>query len=705
MTAYDAIKDVVVGAGAGAASAASEGVGAGAASEGVGVAASEGVGVANEGVGVANEGVGGAANEGSGADGADPGRRHRHLKKRDGEPFWRRDIQYDFQRFVFGDERRVFTNPFPDPQIAGFTSAPRCTFAELYIRTLAELNKCSKILKERLLKDRDMGVGVLKVCLLVNLGRMNTTINFVPEMRLTLRTYHLIPLLQADPVHGGLKPLQDTPRLKLILKLVSEGDDATLEDVVRGAAKPNVVNLIFLLSTYARGVPYLDDGPESTFMDFFLNTLVHPQSRAQRFLWLMYAYLETSFAPDELRRNPFGDGAATIPPPRAVSEAEARHFDVDEDYERAYAAEMVALRQRYLTDEDHNNTPKRGNKSRRDKEDDEELLANHQASEAAGEATGDAANTEAAALERKHALDEERLDASEERKRARRAPAPPARLALSPLGQSMVSRDAPGAASAAGAGAAAPTPIASSHYGNNGVSSPFTPLGAHTIRMKQSDHCPAFPIPAPQLDALRRQATSPNPEPLHRTSMALHLSILNKSKPLIRLLRSNAKVLPAEFSQRADELRAAIARYFEYQKLANGVLGMEYENLRYDLANGIETLVNQQYGQAVHAQLQTRNPGARFAEQQTPSTLALVNGGAAAAAAEAADDAGFGVVPIYDFNTVNQLNALERDVLAVANAHLAAAETRLLQRLPPRGSGYVKFDLERGQVDVDLEFY
>ena len=222
--------------------------------------------------------------------------------------------------------------------------------------------------------------------------------------------------------------------------------------------------------------------------------------------------------------------------------------------------------------------------------------------------------------------------------------------------------------------------------------------------MKQSDHCPAFPIPAPQLDALRRQATSPNPEPLHRTSMALHLSILNKSKPLIRLLRSNAKVLPAEFSHRANELRAAIARYFEYQKLANGVLGMEYENLRYDLANGIEALVNQQYGKAVHAQLQTRNPGERFAEQHTPSTLALVNGGAAAAAADAADDAGFGVVPIYDYNTVNQLSALERDVLALANAHLAAAETRLLQRRPPRGSAYVKFDLERGRFDVDLEF-
>ena len=147
----------------------------------------------------------------------------RHLKKADGEPFWRKDIQYDFLAAVFADPTACFSNYFAQTDIPMANNAPRVLFAELYIRTIAELSKCLKVLKERLLRDRDMGELVAKVTLLVNAGRMNTTINFVPEMRLTLRTYHLIPSLQAD-AEGRTKPLQDTPRLKLILKAVCESD-------------------------------------------------------------------------------------------------------------------------------------------------------------------------------------------------------------------------------------------------------------------------------------------------------------------------------------------------------------------------------------------------------------------------------------------------------------------------------------------------
>lgn len=95
----------------------------------------------------------------------------RHLKKEDGEPLWRRDIQYDFLKAVFDDDSKVFTNRYEPARLG-----KQC-FADLYIDTMARSNKTSKVLRDKLLSDRDAAKGMAMVCLLVNIGRMNTTLN------------------------------------------------------------------------------------------------------------------------------------------------------------------------------------------------------------------------------------------------------------------------------------------------------------------------------------------------------------------------------------------------------------------------------------------------------------------------------------------------------------------------------------------------
>ena len=95
----------------------------------------------------------------------------RHLKKEDGEPLWRKDIQYDFLKAIFDDEKKVFTNSY-EPEKIG----KQC-FADLYIDTMARSSKTSKVLRDKLLSDRDAAKGMAMVCLLVNIGRMNTTLN------------------------------------------------------------------------------------------------------------------------------------------------------------------------------------------------------------------------------------------------------------------------------------------------------------------------------------------------------------------------------------------------------------------------------------------------------------------------------------------------------------------------------------------------
>ena len=97
------------------------------------------------------------------------GNKIRHLKKVDGIPLWRRDIQFSFLRAVFEDTTPVFTR--------AADGTPGHTFADIYIHAMARSTKTSKILREKLLTEREAALNMAMICLLVNVGRMNTTLN------------------------------------------------------------------------------------------------------------------------------------------------------------------------------------------------------------------------------------------------------------------------------------------------------------------------------------------------------------------------------------------------------------------------------------------------------------------------------------------------------------------------------------------------
>ena len=99
------------------------------------------------------------------------GNKVRHLKKDDGEPLWRKDIQYDFLKLIFENDNACFTNSY-EPEMIG-----KQNFANLYIDAMARSSKTSKILRDKLLSEHEPAKNMAMVCLLVNLGRMNTTLN------------------------------------------------------------------------------------------------------------------------------------------------------------------------------------------------------------------------------------------------------------------------------------------------------------------------------------------------------------------------------------------------------------------------------------------------------------------------------------------------------------------------------------------------
>lgn len=284
------------------------------------------------------------------------GNKIRHLKKDDGVPLWRKDIQYEFLRTVFDDEKPVFTR-ISDGKT-------ECSFADIYIDAMARSSKTSKILKDKLQQDRAAAKNMAMICLLVNVGRMNTTLNFFPEMRAQLRTYHSIPSLQAKADASAYKQLQDAPRLKSILKGASEDTDEprTVEAIKEHSIpRTNPVNLIFVLSQYAPKISEMHFFPPQDFFDLVMRHTISSKSRAKAFLWLMWWYLESDFTAEASKNNPFGPGVLgdskdpiplKVPEFEHLTEEQGDQENVDTPEEIEFGKEKQNERKRILEEDD-----------------------------------------------------------------------------------------------------------------------------------------------------------------------------------------------------------------------------------------------------------------------------------------------------------------------------------------------------------------
>jgi Ino eighty subunit 1 len=118
------------------------------------------------------------------------------IKRNDAEPLTREDVQYgdisfvrvhvrpsiltssaaDLLYHIFADKTGVFHSPIPGKM---------CSFRDLYIHALYNSNKCSKVLKDKMVDTPAFGVELAKISLLTNVGRINTTMacepfSFVP---------------------------------------------------------------------------------------------------------------------------------------------------------------------------------------------------------------------------------------------------------------------------------------------------------------------------------------------------------------------------------------------------------------------------------------------------------------------------------------------------------------------------------------------
>ncbi|EAU92908.2 hypothetical protein CC1G_03695 [Coprinopsis cinerea okayama7 len=267
------------------------------------------------------------------------------IKKNDAEPLTREDVQYDLLDCIFSDTKAVFTDPFKDQE--------KVTFGDLYISALHNSNKCSKVLKDKMVETPAFAIELGKISLLTNVGRINTTMAFFPEMKTALRTYHPVPSLQKTDGNA-----QDAPRIKNCLKaalLASESKGippATPEEILSkrraGLCPPtSVVNLVFVLSTHAAPLSPTHFDGTLNFLDLFIPGKGYASyERAQAFLWFIYHYLEDAEGP-----NPFADKFAQKNPGKApqlreLGENEVENIDTQEEIQWGRA--MSARRNTFL---------------------------------------------------------------------------------------------------------------------------------------------------------------------------------------------------------------------------------------------------------------------------------------------------------------------------------------------------------------------
>lgn len=351
---------------------------------------------------------------------------NRHLKKPDGEPFNRKDIQFSFMQELLMDKRQVFTNvlkPLYKNSIVPinidgdkvsinvtdkeydartFVFNDKLTFAQLYVLTIATSIKCSKILRDKLLLDQQVAFSTCVLALLVNIGRLNTTINFYLEMTSQLRTFHSVPVLQLhanDP-----KLLQDTPRLKSILKNLPWGNEQlslmeTYEKVDQNdgevdiANKFNIINMLFsicdnfslidkrFLSKYVEIEPKdratrkaqeqdtVDEQNElketdgedekeeaktagsATLFDILDFSKYKPKDRSDILIWLLYIHLETNLSQEEVEEsvrsfNELEDGASCE---KFTLRPTERDYDTDPEDELEFGGSQRIKRREFMS--------------------------------------------------------------------------------------------------------------------------------------------------------------------------------------------------------------------------------------------------------------------------------------------------------------------------------------------------------------------
>ncbi|SCZ98780.1 BZ3500_MvSof-1268-A1-R1_Chr7-1g09269 [Microbotryum saponariae] len=303
------------------------------------------------------------------------------IRKLDAEPILRYDLQYQVLDELFSDRTFRFTAPVDSKNPP--SSPTYLNFDQLYLKALLGSGKTTLNLRNRLIENPTFSANFCKLCFLINIGRINTTLAFYPSMKTALRTYHPVPALQTDEMSRN--QMQDAPRLKSLLKacfldweLTQQQQPQTLhelalksvspknltdavvpycflilDDVTQAALEPTqgppttVVNALFVLFNEAIWVADRYFPPGFDLLDLFYPADSPSLPRAQSFLSILHHILENKnfiqdFSPSLDKDAPIIELA---PPLQLSKESSEEKENVDTQDEMDFIQEMQQIRE------------------------------------------------------------------------------------------------------------------------------------------------------------------------------------------------------------------------------------------------------------------------------------------------------------------------------------------------------------------------
>lgn len=245
-------------------------------------------------------------------------------------------------------------------------------------------NKMTGSQRAKMEHTPDFGTVMAQVCMLVNVGRINTTLAceqfavpfliysitlqapsysqcdaVYPDMRTALRTYHSIPALQRN--EGTRQHMYDAARMKTVLKGCTNKETppiATLRDLLNRQAaghRPSTNPVVALFTFASRSTTLSAEHlQQCEFLDLFLPINVAASDRARVFLWLMFRYLEDSKGPNPFDPPPHDEKpqGKLAPKLRRTSKEEFEAENVDTREEIDFGKKMLAYRTEFLNKAD-----------------------------------------------------------------------------------------------------------------------------------------------------------------------------------------------------------------------------------------------------------------------------------------------------------------------------------------------------------------
>lgn len=161
-----------------------------------------------------------------------------------------------------------------------------------------------------------------------------------------------------------------------------------------------------------------------------------------------------------------------------------------------------------------------------------------------------------------------------------------------------------------------------------------------------------------------------NQSPDELESVRHRRDIVELSKPMVQEVRTSSKASTASFNKKITILGNWLYRYFKYKKsIGNRLVGIEWEDIRYDLVHGVESYLYEKFGKSLilDKMLSTHYTGAEGTNGSDKNGVVANGGNTTGRFEEEENEVYFDYVPLRDYDKANEKQSFILHLISFVN--------------------------------------